>query len=88
MALVFASLRRLPVAVTGAADHDIGMSSNAAAITSFSTVTLRVLDGGARRAREQQHRAALREIVGGCPDHWWKPTARRTAACTCDPRAD
>ena len=88
MALVPAGPRRLPVATTGSANHDVGMRSNAVATTSFSTVTLRVLDGGARRAREQQHRAALREIVGGCPDHWWKPTARRTAACTCDPSAE
>ena len=29
-------------------------------------------------------RAMVRSIVGGCPDHWWKPTAPRTAACTCD----
>ena len=28
--------------------------------------------------------AGCSEIVGGCPDHWWKPTALRTAACTCD----
>ena len=29
-------------------------------------------------------RQAMRQLVGGCPDHWWSPTARRTAACTCD----
>ena len=30
-----------------------------------------------------EKRTLMRAIVGGCPDHWWKPTARRTAACTC-----
>ena len=30
-----------------------------------------------------ERRTLMRTIVGGCPDHWWKPTARRTAACTC-----
>jgi hypothetical protein len=62
----------------------MGMTSDALALPSGSTVTLRVVDGGGRRARERRHRAMLREIVGGCPDHWWKPTALRTAACTCD----
>lgn len=47
--------------------------------------TLRLLDGGRTRARHStDERGTLREIVGGCPDHWWKPTARRTGACTCD----
>ena len=32
----------------------------------------------------QERRAAQRTIVGGCPDHWWSPGARTTAACTCD----
>jgi hypothetical protein len=59
------------------------MTMNALAIPNGSTVTLRVLDGG-RRVHEAQLRSTLREIVGGCPDHWWKPTARRTSACTCD----
>jgi hypothetical protein len=49
-----------------------------------STVTFRVLDGGGRREQERQRRARLRAIVGGCPDHWWKPTALRTPACMCD----
>jgi hypothetical protein len=30
-----------------------------------------------------ERRDLLRRVVGGCPDHWWKPTALRTAACTC-----
>ena len=48
---------------------------------------LRVIDGGASRhagATWWERRATLRQLVGGCPDHWWTPTARRTAACTCD----
>ena len=60
------------------------MTMNALAIVADSTVTLRVLDGGGRAARAQAQRAMHREIVGGCPDHWWKPTALRTAACICD----
>jgi hypothetical protein len=60
------------------------MTMNALALVAGSTVTLRVLDGGGRAAFEQQQRTIHREVVGGCPDHWWKPTARRTAACTCD----
>jgi hypothetical protein len=76
-------LRRLPVVVTGT-DRDTGrMTMNAVALQDASTVTLRILDGG-REARDRQLRTTLREIVGGCPDHWWKPTALRTAACTCD----
>ena len=63
------------------------MSMNALAAPARTTPTLRVLDGG-RPARPAtpwwERRAAMRRIVGGCPDHWWKPTARRTAACTCD----
>jgi hypothetical protein len=62
------------------------MTGNAFALESPSTVTLRVLDGG-RRAQELRQRAMLRDRVGGCPDHWWKPTARRTSSCTCDPNA-
>jgi len=31
-----------------------------------------------------ERRAEIRRTVGGCPDHWWSPTARTTAACTCD----
>ncbi len=60
------------------------MTMNALALVSDSTVTLRVLDGGGRAAQERAQRSMKREIVGGCPDHWWKPTALRTSACTCD----
>jgi hypothetical protein len=60
------------------------MTTNALALLTDSTVTLRVIDGGNLRAQERQHRAMLRTIAGGCPDHWWKPTAPRTSACTCD----
>jgi hypothetical protein len=73
--------------VTSAAfstEHSRPMTMNALALVAGSTVTLRALDGGGRAAFERQQRAMQREIVGGCPDHWWKPTARRTAACTCD----
>jgi hypothetical protein len=63
----------------------MGMTSRAFALPASSTVTLRILDGGGRRAHELKKRAMLRESVGGCPDHWWKPTALRTSACTCDP---
>jgi hypothetical protein len=50
------------------------------------TQTLRVLPGGNERRVPAwwERRASMRTIVGGCPDHWWKPTAPRTAACTCD----
>ena len=61
-----------------------GMTTNALALRTDSTVTLRVLDGGGLRERERRHRAMRRGIVGGCPDHWWKPTAPRTSACSCD----
>jgi hypothetical protein len=48
--------------------------------------TLRVIQGGAARgpAPWWERRATQRTVVGGCPDHWWKPTAARTAECTCD----
>ena len=62
------------------------MTMNAAAMPAATTVTLRVIQGG-RAPRETawwERRAMVRSIVGGCPDHWWKPTAPRTAACTCD----
>jgi hypothetical protein len=68
--------------MVGCQDGD--MTTNALALQADSTVTLRVIDGGGRRAHQQRLRTTLREIVGGCPDHWWKPTALRTAACTCD----
>jgi hypothetical protein len=49
---------------------------------------LRVMDGGRASVSATsswwERRARLREVVGGCPDHWWSPAARRTAACTCD----
>lgn len=51
-----------------------------------STPRLRMLGGGAspRSMRWWEQRAFMRQVVGGCPDHWWKGTAPRTAACTCD----
>jgi hypothetical protein len=52
-----------------------------------TTPTLRVIEGGAARrdpATWWERRATMRTLVGGCPDHWWNPTARRTSACTCD----
>ena len=59
---------------------------NALAMPAAKTVTLRVIDGGATRrsATWWERRSMRRSIVGGCPDHWWKPTATRTAACTCN----
>jgi len=50
------------------------------------TMTLRVIDGGAGRRAPTwwERRSMMRRIVGGCPDHWWSPTARRTERCTCD----
>ncbi len=51
-----------------------------------TTPTLRILAGGVTRAAPTwwERRSMTRQLVGGCPDHWWKPTAPRTAACTCD----
>jgi hypothetical protein len=51
-----------------------------------ATPQLRLIPGGAsaRPAPWWERRSLMRGLVGGCPDHWWKPTARRTAACTCD----
>jgi hypothetical protein len=62
------------------------MSMNALAMPALSTHGLTVLPGGAERrsATWYEKRSMMRAIVGGCPDHWWNPTARRTAACTCD----
>ena len=62
------------------------MSITALPLPTSTTVTLRVIDGGRkpRPAAWYEKRSMLRGIVGGCPDHWWSPTARRTAACTCD----
>ena len=48
---------------------------------------LRVIEGGMSRPSRPtwwEHRAMMRTLVGGCPDHWWNTAARRTAACTCD----
>ena len=62
------------------------MTINAAALPTTSRPSLRLISGGAggRSTPWWERRAQLRAIVGGCPDHWWNPTARRTAACTCD----
>ena len=62
------------------------MTMNAAAMPAATTVTLPVIDGGNRSPGSSwwKRRATMRSIVGGCPDHWWKPTAPRTGACTCD----
>jgi hypothetical protein len=59
------------------------MTTNALAMTPSPRLSLRVIRGGRGRAWWER-RAMLRTAVGGCPDHWWKPTARRTVACTCD----
>ena len=47
---------------------------------------LRLIAGGASRPSMAwwEKRSVMRDIVGGCPEHWWKATAPRTAACTCD----
>ena len=48
---------------------------------------LRLIPGGASSRRPEtwwEQRARMREIVGGCPDHWWSTTAPRTGRCTCD----
>jgi len=55
------------------------MTMNAMAMPA-TTVILRLIDGGDRN----QRRSVMRAMAGGCPDHWWKPTARRTSACTCE----
>jgi hypothetical protein len=62
------------------------MTMNALAQPAVSTPSLRLLQGGAKShpASWYEKRSMMRAIVGGCPDHWWNPTARRTAACTCD----
>lgn len=57
------------------------MPALAAAAT---TPNLKLIDGGTPRAPWWERRAMMRTIVGGCRDHWWNPTAKRTAACTCD----
>ena len=62
------------------------MTMNALAQPGLAIPRLRLLQGGAkpRPATWYEKRSMLREIVGGCRDHWWSPTARRTDACTCD----
>jgi hypothetical protein len=83
-----ALVRPVTVAATAFIGHAFNVTSamtmNAPALVAGSTVTLRVLDGGGRAAFEQRQRTMHRGVVGGCPDHWWKPTAMRTAACSCD----
>lgn len=60
------------------------MTTTALAVPTSTTPKLQLIHGGAPRPPWWERRATMRAIVGGCPDHWWKPTARRTAACTCD----
>ncbi len=62
------------------------MTLQALAATSTPTPRLRLLNGpvAPRSVPWWERRALMRDVVGGCPDHWWKPTAPRTAACTCD----
>jgi hypothetical protein len=61
------------------------MTMNALATPATTTPRLRLIQGnGEGRSTWWDRRAFMRSIVGGCPDHWWNPTARRTAACTCD----
>ena len=62
------------------------MSINATALPTTAGPSLRLLAGGSgsRSTPWWERRSQLRALVGGCSDHWWNPTARRTAACTCD----
>ena len=62
------------------------MSMNALALPAPTTVTLRLIEGGAKRRPPTwyERRSIMRTVVGGRPDHWWSRTARRTAACTGD----
>jgi len=63
------------------------MTINAAALPAAPRPSLRLVAGSSAASRSTpwwERRAMLRVIVGGCPDHWWNHTARRTAACTCD----
>ncbi len=52
------------------------------------TLTLTVIRGGRSESRPAdawwERRSRMRQIVGGCPDHWWSNTAPRTGRCTCD----
>lgn len=58
----------------------------ATALTSTAMPALRVVPSTPEPAEQPwwERRAQLRAVVGGCPDHWWKPAAPRSAACTCD----
>jgi len=49
--------------------------THALAQPALSTPSLRLLQGGAkpRPATWYEKRSMFREIVGGCPDHWWNP---------------
>jgi hypothetical protein len=62
------------------------MTMNALAVPATAHgPSLRLLTGSApRETAWWERRSVMRTIVGGCPDHWWNPSARRTAACTCD----
>lgn len=85
MSVAAASVRPQDGQVNHLHDERRPMTATALAMTP-TTVTLRVIEGGAGRSEPTwwERRAMRRQIVGGCPDHWWSPTARRTAACTCD----
>lgn len=56
------------------------------AMTLPAAPMLRLIEGGLRRRPTPwwERRSMMRKIVGGCPDHWWSPTALRTDRCTCD----
>ena len=63
------------------------MSINASTLSPAARPSLRLIDGGSKAGGSTpwwERRAQLRALVGGCPDHWWNPTARRTGSCTCD----
>ena len=61
------------------------MTIHASTLPATSRPGLRLIAGRAGGTSAWwEHRAQLRALVGGCPDHWWNPTARRTSACTCD----
>ena len=62
------------------------MTTNALAMPAMTTPTLRLVRDGTRTSAATwwEKRSFMRSVVGGCPDHWWSPTARRAAACTCD----
>jgi hypothetical protein len=61
------------------------MAMNALAMPAPATRHLRLVPGSVpTRQAWWERRSLMRSVVGGCPDHWWKPTAARTTACTCD----